>query len=147
MSNGARFAVEAHDLVKVFPRGNVRALDGVSLQVEAGPLSPDAPLTCPGWLNHPALTAVLSQRKAPCRTPDQSTHHAGRKAHAANTRIRRGKAYPDACRVRRRDDPGYLGEPRRLRPCQQPPHQLLVARRCPRMGYRPAGNPRPRAPL
>src|SRR5277367_209232 len=29
-------AVEAHDLVKVFPRGNVRALDGVSLQVEAG---------------------------------------------------------------------------------------------------------------
>src|ERR1700722_11896343 len=36
MSNDARFAVEAHDLVKVFPRGNVRALDGVSLQVEAG---------------------------------------------------------------------------------------------------------------
>src|ERR1700691_4420856 len=29
-------AVEAHDLVKVFPRGNVRALDGVSLSVEAG---------------------------------------------------------------------------------------------------------------
>ncbi len=29
-------AVEAHDLVKVFPRGNVRALDGVSLEVEAG---------------------------------------------------------------------------------------------------------------
>jgi ABC-2 type transport system ATP-binding protein len=29
-------AVEAHDLVKVFPKGNVRALDGVSLQVEAG---------------------------------------------------------------------------------------------------------------
>src|SRR5271156_2232684 len=29
-------AVEAHGLVKVFPRGNVRALDGVSLQVEAG---------------------------------------------------------------------------------------------------------------
>src|ERR1700722_14269867 len=36
MSNNARFAVEAHDLVKVFPRGNVRALDGVSLQVKAG---------------------------------------------------------------------------------------------------------------
>src|ERR1700722_3509078 len=36
MSNDARFAVEAHHLVKVFPRGNVRALDGVSLQVEAG---------------------------------------------------------------------------------------------------------------
>src|SRR5450755_3447443 len=36
MSNGATFAVEAHDLVKVFPRGNVRALDGVSLQVEEG---------------------------------------------------------------------------------------------------------------
>src|ERR1700731_531444 len=36
MSNGARFAVEAQDLVKVFPKGNVRALDGVSLQVEAG---------------------------------------------------------------------------------------------------------------
>jgi ABC-2 type transport system ATP-binding protein len=36
MSNNATFAVEAHDLVKVFPRGNVRALDGVSLQVEAG---------------------------------------------------------------------------------------------------------------
>jgi len=29
-------AVEAHDLVKVFPPGNVRALDGVSLEVEAG---------------------------------------------------------------------------------------------------------------
>ncbi len=29
-------AVEAYDLVKVFPRGNVRALDGVSLEVEAG---------------------------------------------------------------------------------------------------------------
>ncbi len=29
-------AVEAHDLVKVFPKGNVRALDGVSLEVEAG---------------------------------------------------------------------------------------------------------------
>jgi ABC-2 type transport system ATP-binding protein len=29
-------AVEAHDLVKVFPRGNVRALDGVSLAVETG---------------------------------------------------------------------------------------------------------------
>jgi ABC-2 type transport system ATP-binding protein len=28
--------VEAHDLVKVFPRGNVRALDGVSLHVEEG---------------------------------------------------------------------------------------------------------------
>jgi ABC-2 type transport system ATP-binding protein len=29
-------AVEAHDLVKVLGQGNVRALDGVSLQVEAG---------------------------------------------------------------------------------------------------------------
>jgi ABC-2 type transport system ATP-binding protein len=29
-------AVEANDLVKVFPRGNVRALDGVSLQIETG---------------------------------------------------------------------------------------------------------------
>jgi ABC-2 type transport system ATP-binding protein len=29
-------AVEAHDLVKVFPRGSVRALDGVSLQIETG---------------------------------------------------------------------------------------------------------------
>src|SRR6202162_2089990 len=29
-------AVEAHDLVKVFAGGNVRALDGVSLEVEAG---------------------------------------------------------------------------------------------------------------
>ena len=28
--------MEAHDLVKVFPRGNVRALDGVSLEVETG---------------------------------------------------------------------------------------------------------------
>ncbi|HEX4433979.1 MAG TPA: ATP-binding cassette domain-containing protein [Acidimicrobiales bacterium] len=35
-SSHASLAVEAHDLVKVFPRGNVRALDGVSLQVEAG---------------------------------------------------------------------------------------------------------------
>jgi ABC-2 type transport system ATP-binding protein len=36
MSDSSSFAVEAHDLVKVFPRGNVRALDGVSLHVEEG---------------------------------------------------------------------------------------------------------------
>jgi ABC-2 type transport system ATP-binding protein len=36
MSNISSYAVEAHDLVKVFPRGNVRALDGVSLHVEEG---------------------------------------------------------------------------------------------------------------
>jgi ABC-2 type transport system ATP-binding protein len=36
MSLNSNYAVEAHDLVKVFPRGNVRALDGVSLQVESG---------------------------------------------------------------------------------------------------------------
>jgi ABC-2 type transport system ATP-binding protein len=36
MSSGTSFAVEAHDLVKVFPRGNVRALDGVSLHVAQG---------------------------------------------------------------------------------------------------------------
>jgi ABC-2 type transport system ATP-binding protein len=36
MTPHSSVAVEAHDLVKVFPRGNVRALDGVSLQVEAG---------------------------------------------------------------------------------------------------------------
>src|ERR1700733_3732422 len=36
MSNNSSYAVEAHDLVKVFPRGNVRALDGVSLHVEEG---------------------------------------------------------------------------------------------------------------
>jgi ABC-2 type transport system ATP-binding protein len=35
-SSQSALAVEAHDLVKVFPRGNVRALDGVSLEVEAG---------------------------------------------------------------------------------------------------------------
>ena len=35
-SSQPTLAVEAHDLVKVFPRGNVRALDGVSLEVEAG---------------------------------------------------------------------------------------------------------------
>src|SRR6202044_3472842 len=35
-SSNPSLAVEAHDLVKVFPRGNVRALDGVSLKVEAG---------------------------------------------------------------------------------------------------------------
>ncbi len=35
-SSHPALAVEAHDLVKVFPRGNVRALDGVSLEVEAG---------------------------------------------------------------------------------------------------------------
>src|SRR5580698_11191829 len=35
-SSHPTLAVEAHDLVKVFPRGNVRALDGVSLHVEAG---------------------------------------------------------------------------------------------------------------
>jgi len=36
MSNNSTYAVEAHDLVKVFPRGKVRALDGVSLHVEEG---------------------------------------------------------------------------------------------------------------
>src|SRR6202167_4639025 len=36
MSNFSSYAVEAHDLVKVFPRGHVRALDGVSLHVEEG---------------------------------------------------------------------------------------------------------------
>jgi ABC-2 type transport system ATP-binding protein len=36
MSNNSSFAVEAHDLLKVFPKGNVRALDGVSLHVEQG---------------------------------------------------------------------------------------------------------------
>ncbi|MGO9853628.1 MAG: ATP-binding cassette domain-containing protein [Acidimicrobiales bacterium] len=36
LSPNPALAVEAHDLVKVFPRGNVRALDGVSLEVEAG---------------------------------------------------------------------------------------------------------------
>jgi ABC-2 type transport system ATP-binding protein len=35
-SSHPSLAVEAHELVKVFPRGNVRALDGVSVQVEAG---------------------------------------------------------------------------------------------------------------
>jgi ABC-2 type transport system ATP-binding protein len=33
---GGNAAVQARDLVKVFPKGNVRALDGVSLSVEAG---------------------------------------------------------------------------------------------------------------
>jgi ABC-2 type transport system ATP-binding protein len=36
MGDNATYAVEAHDLVKVFPKGNVRALDGVSLHVEEG---------------------------------------------------------------------------------------------------------------
>jgi ABC-2 type transport system ATP-binding protein len=36
MAYNSSIAVEAHNLVKVFPRGNVRALDGVSLEVEAG---------------------------------------------------------------------------------------------------------------
>ena len=35
-SYNSPIAVEAQDLVKVFPRGNVRALDGVSLQIETG---------------------------------------------------------------------------------------------------------------
>ncbi|MGD0089275.1 MAG: ATP-binding cassette domain-containing protein, partial [Planctomycetota bacterium] len=35
-SSTRSLAVEAHDLVKVFPPANVRALDGVSLEVEAG---------------------------------------------------------------------------------------------------------------
>ena len=35
-SSDSSLAVEAHDLVKVFTRGNVRALDGVSLGVETG---------------------------------------------------------------------------------------------------------------
>src|ERR1700722_13918838 len=36
MSNNSSFAVEAPALVTVFPKGNVRALDGVSLHVEEG---------------------------------------------------------------------------------------------------------------
>ncbi len=36
MGANSSIAVDAHDLVKVFPRGHVRALDGVSLEVEAG---------------------------------------------------------------------------------------------------------------
>src|SRR5580704_9709159 len=36
MNDFSARAVEAHDVVKVFPKGNVRALDGVSLQVEPG---------------------------------------------------------------------------------------------------------------
>jgi ABC-2 type transport system ATP-binding protein len=36
MSDNSSYAVQADDLVKVFPRGNVRALDGVSLHVEEG---------------------------------------------------------------------------------------------------------------
>jgi ABC-2 type transport system ATP-binding protein len=36
MSSYAGPAVEAHDVVKVFPKGNVRALDGVSLEVKPG---------------------------------------------------------------------------------------------------------------
>src|ERR1700722_15844427 len=36
MSDRSTYAVEAQDLVKVFPHGNVRALDGVSLKVESG---------------------------------------------------------------------------------------------------------------
>ncbi len=36
ISSTSSLAVEAQDLVKVFPRGNVRALDGVSLAVETG---------------------------------------------------------------------------------------------------------------
>src|SRR5271165_2932780 len=36
LSSASSPAVEAHDLVKVFESGNVRALDGVSLEVEAG---------------------------------------------------------------------------------------------------------------
>jgi ABC-2 type transport system ATP-binding protein len=36
MNDSSARAVEAHDVVKVFPKGNVRALDGVSLQVEPG---------------------------------------------------------------------------------------------------------------
>jgi ABC-2 type transport system ATP-binding protein len=35
-SSNSSSAVEAQDLVKVFPRGNVRALDGVSLAIETG---------------------------------------------------------------------------------------------------------------
>jgi ABC-2 type transport system ATP-binding protein len=35
-SSDPTLAVEAHDLVKVFASGNVRALDGVSLEIEAG---------------------------------------------------------------------------------------------------------------
>ena len=36
MSQSPTLAVEAHDVVKVFPKGNERALDGVSLNVTAG---------------------------------------------------------------------------------------------------------------
>src|SRR5580693_3632362 len=36
LSSNSSLAVEVHDLVKVFAKGQVRALDGVSIEVEAG---------------------------------------------------------------------------------------------------------------
>jgi ABC-2 type transport system ATP-binding protein len=36
MSTNSAVAIEAHELIKVFPKGNVRALDGVSLEVKPG---------------------------------------------------------------------------------------------------------------
>jgi ABC-type branched-subunit amino acid transport system ATPase component len=70
MSNNSSFAVEAHDLVKVFPRGNVRALDGVSLQVEEGTV---LGLLGPNGAGKTTAVRILSTILAPTRaTPPSS---------------------------------------------------------------------------
>ena len=62
MGNGSSYAVEAHDLVKVFPRGKVRALDGVSLHVEEGTI---LGLLGPNGAGKPTAVRILSTILSP----------------------------------------------------------------------------------
>ena len=68
-STSTSLAVEAHDLVKVFPRGNVRALDGVSLAVETGTV---LGLLGPNGAGKTTAVRILST----ILEPDSGTRHA-----------------------------------------------------------------------
>ena len=69
-SSHLRLAVEAHDLVKVFPRGNVRALDGVSLEVEAGTV---LGLLGPNGAGKTTVVRILSTILGPTRGTPRSS--------------------------------------------------------------------------
>ncbi len=74
--------MEAHDLVKVFPNGNVRALDGVSLEVETGTV---LGLLGPNGAGKTTAVRILST----ILEPDSGTRR--------HLRPRRGEARPTSC--------------------------------------------------